>query len=165
MSDSKTREKWRRRVLAGMAAVLAVGTLSLAAPTQRSSATAVPSSRIPMSAIARLTAVALRLASLDGDARPTSVTAVVTSHGRALRAATPGDTLPGAAQLVYLVVMKGNFTLNVPTPPGDPEPTGTYLSITLDPATFQLMDLGLSHNAPPISLRSFGRVSTLRGPS
>jgi hypothetical protein len=88
--------------------------------------------------------------------------AVTATHADALRAATPGDTITiGASRLVYLVVMKGTFTLNVPVPAGAREPTGSYLAITLDPATLRVLDLGLSDHAPPVPLRRFGPVSRL----
>src|ERR1700689_244978 len=92
-----------------------------------------------------------------------AIPAVATTHARALRIATPGDKVPQAgAQTVYLVVMKGKFTANFPMPPGVSKPTGTYLSITLNPATFQVMDLGLAHRSPALPLSSLGPVSMLK---
>ena len=48
-----------------------------------------------------------------------------------------------------------------PAPPGARLPTGTYLDFTVDPATFEVLDLGLSRHAPVIPLRTFGRVTRL----
>jgi hypothetical protein len=111
----------------------------------------------------QLDTIALRVAKLSGDAKPASIEAVMTTRAEALRVATPGDTVPGSAgQTVYLAVMKGNFTLNyASTPPHAHAPTGHYLAITFNAATFQGMDLGLSNKASPIPLRSLGTVSTL----
>jgi hypothetical protein len=71
--------------------------------------------------------------------------------------------VPGAAsQTVYLVVMEGRFTLNnAPRPPRAHAPSGHYLAVTFNPVTFQVMDLGLSNQAPPASLGSLGLVSNL----
>jgi hypothetical protein len=40
-------------------------------------------------------------------------------------------------------------------------PTGRYLAVTVNPSTFQVMDLGLGKHAPPVPLRSYGPVSDL----
>ncbi len=118
---------------------------------------------MPRSTVSRLTSFALRLARSSGDPRPDSVLVVRTTHARALRVATPGDTVPGnGSKLVYLVVMRGDFTANFASPPsGGRLPTGTYLDFTIDPATFKVLDLGLNHHAPVIALSNFGPVTRL----
>jgi hypothetical protein len=119
-------------------------------------------SPIAASAIPRLSAVALRLARFGGDARPASIMAVAATYARALRDATPGDTVAGAAsQPVYLVVMVGKFTLDAPAPRGAHLPNGRYLAVTVNPTTFQIMDLSVNDHAPPVPLRSYGPVSNL----
>jgi hypothetical protein len=152
-----------RRVATGVTAVcVAAAALSVTLTALSPAAGATAGSAIPASAIARLTSAAEAVARQNGDADPASTAAVSTTHARALREATPGDTVPqGAGQTVYLIVMKGKFTANFPMPAGARKPTGTYLSITLNPATFQLMDLGLSYRAPSVSLSRFGPVSIL----
>jgi len=61
--------------------------------------------------------------------------------------------------------MEGQFTLdNAPRPPHAHAPSGHYLAITIDPATFQVLDLGLSNQAPPASFGSLGLVSNLKQP-
>ena len=79
--------------------------------------------------------------------------------------ATPGDLVPGSAgKPVYLVVMTGNFKdTNFPMPPGTHIPTAHYLAVTVNPATFRVMDLGLGDHKPPVPLRSYGQVSNLMG--
>ena len=118
---------------------------------------------LPRSTVSRLTSFALRLARSSGDPRPASVLVVRTTHARALRVASPGDAVAGnGRQLVYLVVMRGDFTASFASPPsGARPPTGTYLDFTIDPATFKVLDLGLNHHAPVIPLRSFGPVTRL----
>jgi hypothetical protein len=105
----------------------------------------------------------LRLARHSGDANPASIWAVSTTRAKALRAATPGDMVPGSAsQPAYLVVITGKFKLvDAPVPPGARLPTGRYLAVTVNPATFQVMDLGLSNHNPSVPLRSYGPVSNL----
>ena len=40
-------------------------------------------------------------------------------------------------------------------------PTGRYLAVTVNPSTFQVMDLGISNQAPPVALKSYGPVLNL----
>jgi hypothetical protein len=151
-----------RGIATGVAAACVAAAALSVSLTSASPAGATAGSVVPASAITQLTSTALAVARQNGDAGPVSAEAVTTTHAKALREATPGDTVPPAgAQTVYLVVMKGRFTANFPVPAGTRKPTGTYLSITLNPTTFQLMDLGLSDHAPPLSLGSFGPVSML----
>jgi hypothetical protein len=92
--------------------------VTLAALSPAAGATA--GSAIPASAITRLTSTALAVARQNGDAGPLSAAAVTTTHAKAPREATPGDTVPqGGGQTVYLVVMKGRFTANFPVPADD----------------------------------------------
>jgi hypothetical protein len=148
--------------------VLVIGTAAgiavlVSVPLASSAASSTPSSVIPAAAARQLDTIMLRVATMSGDPKPAWIEAVKTTRDKALTVATPGDTIPGSArQTVYLVVMKGNFTLNdASIPPHAHAPTGHYLAITFNPATFQGMDLGLSKQAPPISLRSLGPVSAL----
>jgi hypothetical protein len=154
----------RHRGIATGVAAACIAAAALAVPlTAASPAGATAGSAVPASAIARLTSTALAVARRNGDAGAVSAEAVTTTRAKALREATPGDTVPqGGGQTVYLVVMKGRFTASFPMPAGTRKPAGTYLSITLSPATFQLMDLGLSSHAPSVSLGSFGPVSMLK---
>lgn len=152
-----------RRLLLTVSAAGIAGALVSTPLAASSAASKTESSAIPAAAAQRLSGVAERMAKMDGDAKPAWIEAVTTTRDKALRIATPGDTIPGSAgQTVYLVVIKGNFTLNdVPTPPKAHAPTGHYLALTFDPATFQAMDLGLTNQPPPAPLRSLGPVSTL----
>jgi hypothetical protein len=120
-------------------------------------------SAIPASAAHQLKAAMYQMARASGDARPTSVQAVLTTRAKALQLATPGETVPGSTgQTVYLVVMKGHFTLReVSLPRGAHAPRGHYLSETLNPTTLQPMDIGLRNQASPIPLHSLGPVSNL----
>jgi hypothetical protein len=165
VSDRKLRRVlWRRRTAVCVAAAGMAAAASLAAFSFASAATATP--RIPASAIPALSTAMLQLARQSGDGNPSSISAVSTTRAEALRDATPGDMVPGSAgQPAYLVVITGNFKLdNAPVPRGAHLPTGRYLAVTVNPATFQVMDLGLSNHKPPVPLRSYGQVSNLIRP-
>jgi hypothetical protein len=118
---------------------------------------------VPASAISQLRVLASRAAKGNGDAAPEWVTAVLTTHAKALTSATPGDLVPDAGQVsVYLVTMRGHFTAyGASPPPGAALPTGEYLSIVVDARTFQVLDLGLSPAPPPVSPASLGPVTYL----
>lgn len=118
---------------------------------------------VPAPAISRLTAIASRAAKANGDSAPSSTTAVLTTHAKALTSATPGDLIPAAdGTLVFLVTMRGHFVANAaPVPPGAAAPTGRYLSIVVHARTFQVLDDGLSPKPPRISSASLGPVTYL----
>lgn len=154
-----------RRVLVGISTACAAAAL-MAVPLASSSsaASSTPNRAIPTAAAQRLSTIVKNAAKMSGDATPAWTQAVQTTRSKAIGVATPGDIIPGSAgQTVYLVIMKGNFTLNyVSHPPQGHAPTGHYLAITFDPTTFQAMDLGLSNKAPTASsLSSLGPVTTL----
>jgi hypothetical protein len=73
---------------------------------------------VPASAIGRLTAIAHRAAAINGDPAPGWITAVITTHAKALTSATPGDYVPGSAHVkVFLITMRGHFTAKEATVP------------------------------------------------
>jgi hypothetical protein len=93
------------------------------------------------------------------------VTAVLTTHAKALTSATPGDYVSGAdGAPVYLVTIRGHFVCNTCTgPPGSNAPRGTYMSLVLNAKTFAGTDFGLSPKPPPVSPASLGPVTYLIG--
>jgi len=142
--------------LAGLAALCAG--LALAG-----GGTSPPGPPVPASAVPRLTALAGRAAALNGDATPTQVTAVLTTHAKALTSATPGDTVPGTSRTrVYLITMQGHFVANdVSVPAGAAAPKGRYISVVVDAKTFRGLDFGIGPNPPPVSPASLGPVTFL----
>jgi hypothetical protein len=120
---------------------------------------------VPTSVVPRLTAIAERAARGNGDPHPVWVTAVLTTHAKALTSATPGDFIPGADGVpVYLVTIRGRFVCNTCTgPPGSKAPTGTYISLVVDAKTFAGLDFGLSPKPPPVAPASLGPVTYLIG--
>lgn len=164
MMNSITRwvSRHRRALISLPAAAIAAALVSIplaASPAKSGTA----SSPIPAAAVSHLTSATEQVATMSGDAKPASVQAAMTTRDNALRVATPGDAIPGSQdQVVYLVVMKGNFTLNdIPGPPDAHAPTGHYLTLTFSTGTFQLTDLGLNNTSPAAALRSLGPASTL----
>lgn len=136
--------------------------VSAASRTEGSNIPPAADRQIPAEAARQLAAIALRVAARAGDATPASIEAVATTREVALTV-TSGGRIPGSdRQDVYLVIMNGNFTLTrAPRPPRAKAPSGHYLAITFDTATFQRLDLGLRHQAPSVPLQSIGPVSDL----
>jgi hypothetical protein len=120
-------------------------------------------SPVPSPAVPRLAAIADRAARANGDPAPSQVTAVLTTRAKALTSATPGDFVPGSGGVpVFLVTLRGHFTAaDVSRPPGSAAPTGRYLSLVVDAATFQVTDFGISPAPPPVSPASLGPVTYL----
>jgi hypothetical protein len=119
----------------------------------------------PAPAIPRLTAIGSRAAETSGGTAPLQMTAVLTTHAKALTSATPGDFLPGPGDIpVFLVTIRGRFTASAAClPPGAAAPAGTYPSIVVDARTFQVLDSGLSPSPPPVPPASLGPVTYLTG--
>ena len=146
--------------LAGAAAMASV--LAAAGCGQTPAAAGTP---VPAAVIGRLTAIAHRAATINGDPAPVWITAVVTTRAKALTSATPGDYLPGSAHVkVFLITMRGHFTAREATgPAGAKAPTGRYLSLVIDAQTFQGLDFGISPSPPPVSPAGLGQVARLPG--
>jgi hypothetical protein len=160
MLSSTTR--WGR-ALAVLAAAAAMAFVLSAAGCTKTSGSAGAS--IPASVIGRLTAIARRAATANSDPAPEWITAVRTTHAKALTVATPGDTVPGPGNTaVFLITMRGHFTANnVSRPPGAKAPKGQYLSLVLDAGTFQELDFGLGPKPPSAALASLGHLTYLSG--
>jgi hypothetical protein len=121
---------------------------------------------VPAPAIGRLTAIAHRAATINGDPHPAWITAVLTTRAKALTSATPGDHVPGSAHVtVFLLTMRGRFTATEATgPPGAKAPAGRYLSLVIDAKSFRGLDFGISPKPPPVPPASLGPVTYLTGP-
>jgi len=148
-------------VLAGAAALASV--LAVAGCGRSAAATGAP---VPAPAIGRLTVIAHRAATINGDPYPAWITAVLTTRAKALTSATPGDHVPGSAHVkVFLITMRGRFTATEATgPPGAKEPAGRYLSLVIDAKSFRGLDFGISSKPPPVPPASLGPVTYLTGP-
>jgi hypothetical protein len=122
-SPSSTRP--RDRLLAALAGAAMASVLAAAGCGRAPAAAGAP---VPASVIGRLTAIAHRAATINGDPAPAWITAVMTTHAKALTSATPGDYVPGSAHVkVFLITMRGHFTAGeASVPPGAKRrPAGT----------------------------------------
>ena len=98
--------------------------------------------------------------SCDG-ARPAWIRAVRTTFSKAMTVVGGGNDLAGkATDAVYLVLMKGDFTLysGGPVPSCAQAPTGHYFSAVVDAATFVTLEAGLGNRPPPVPLQTLGPV-------
>ncbi|MGN6172777.1 MAG: hypothetical protein ACTHPS_07470 [Streptosporangiaceae bacterium] len=154
------------RALAALAGAATLASMLAAAGCGQTPAAA--GAPVPAAAIWRLTAMAHRAATINGDPSPAWITAVVTTRAKALTSATPGDHVPGSARVrVFLITMRGHFTAkDASQPPGAKAPTGRYLSLVIDAKTFRGLDFGISPKPPPVPPASLGPVTylTSRGP-
>jgi hypothetical protein len=157
------------RAAAALACALAMASGLAAAGCAGSPARAASPARagppVQAPAISRLTVIGGRAARASGDTAPLWMTAVLTTHAKALTSATPGDFVSGAGDVpVFLITMRGNFVATAASrPPGAAAPVGSYLSIVVDARTFQVLDSGLSPSPPPVSPASLGPVTYLAG--
>lgn len=151
------------RLLTAMAGAAAVASVLAVAGCGQTAAAA--GTQVPAQVIGRLTAMAHRAAAINGDSAPAWITAVVTTHAKALTSATPGDYLPGSGHTkVFLITMRGHFTARDATgPPGAKAPTGRYLSLVIDARTFRGLDFGISPGPPPVPPASLGPLTYLSG--
>lgn len=142
-------------------AVCAVG-VAIAVPLLV--AHAAPAPAVPPGAVQRLTSLAERANRVDGSKPVLWASVVRTTRDRALTSATPGDLVSsGGSAAVYLITMRGSFTAcNASVPFGARLPTGRYLSLVVDAATFAVTDSGLSEHPPPVAPASLGPVTYLK---
>ena len=147
------------RAAAALAYVLAVGSGLAAAGCAGSPTVAGPP--VPAPTISRLTVMGGRAAKADGDAAPLWMTAVLTTHAKALTSAITRQLVPGTNGVpVFLVTMRGHFPATATSrPPGAAAPTGGYLSIVVDARTFQVLNSGSAparrRSHPPASAGTY----------
>jgi hypothetical protein len=95
----------------------------------------------------------------NGDPEPDDVTAIATTHNAAVHAAMEGDDV-GDDEAVDLIVMTGDFSASgAKHPPGAETPTGTVLSLVIDPRSGEIWDYGLDDRRPDLS--SLGAPTSL----
>ena len=153
---------WLASVLAAAACGMASG--SALTVSHHGPAAAVPGQPVPAAAVHRLTAIVNRAVTVNDGRAVVWASAVVTTRAKALTSATPGDFIPNDEKtVVYLVTVKGHFVASaVSVPPGAHAPTGTYMSLVINPKTFAGLDFGLGTKPPPVGPASFGPVTYLK---
>jgi hypothetical protein len=107
--------------------------------------------------LAAIVHTARHLAALNGESNPTGIRYVTTTRAKAnglFRAVVNSN------QAVYVIQMHGHFNgATASHPHGSPTPHGTILTVTIDAATGQITDWGLSSEAAP--LNRLGAVRTI----
>jgi hypothetical protein len=119
----------------------------------------------PAAVARRLPAKALHAVTICDGARPAWIRAVRTTFSKTMTVVGGGnDIADKATDAVYLVLMKGDFTLNPggPVPSCAQAPTGHYFSAVFDAATFVTLEAGLGNRPPPVPLQTLGPVLKLR---
>jgi hypothetical protein len=105
--------------------------------------------------------MALHAVAICDGAGPAWILAVRTTFSKALATVGGGnDIADNEADPVYLVLMKGDFTLG-PVPSCAYAPTGHYFSAIFDAATFVTLEAGLGNHPPPVPLQTLGPVLNL----
>ncbi|MDA0160393.1 hypothetical protein OM076_08960 [Solirubrobacter ginsenosidimutans] len=95
--------------------------------------------------------IGMGFAAANGDPDPDDVTAIATTHNAAVHAAMAGDDV-GDDEDVDLIVMTGDFAAEgAKHPPGAEIPTGTFLSLVIEPRTGEIWDYGLDSRRPDLS--------------
>lgn len=115
----------------------------------------------PVTTAERLHAMALRSVASCLGARPDWILAVRTTFSKATAiAGEAAITADKATAAVYLVLMKGDFTLydGGPVPSCAHAPTGHYFCAIIDAATFLTLDSSLRRRPPLVPLQTFGTV-------
>lgn len=102
-------------------------------------------------------AALIKAAVASGDGSVTQGQWVRTTRGIANALTSGGSVGTEDSEDVVLVEAKGNFTATYAHPPyGAPFPTGTVMTLIMDPISGRLLDYGLSNNA--FDLSSVGTV-------
>jgi hypothetical protein len=115
----------------------------------------------PAAVALRLRTMALHAVAICDGARPAWIRAVRTTFSKAIAMVGGGnDIADKATGAVYLVLMKGDFTLypGGPVPSCAHAPTGHYFSAIVDAARFVTLEAGLGNRPPPVPLQTLGPV-------
>jgi|SRR5579862_174457 len=148
-----------RRKNQGLVALIALG-VAVAAVAATTSAfggggrarliVGAPASPTP-SELAAIQQLVLKVATSQGDPSPTNISLIPTTRQVAERI-DAGSGQGYANTPVYFVIAHGHFTAyNASVPPGAPLPTGTVLTLTIDPATNMITDAGLESTTPNLN--------------
>jgi hypothetical protein len=101
--------------------------------------------------------LALSGANGAGDTHPTD--GVVVPSTREIAEHVDAGAVVDSNQPVYFLLVHGHFTGNM-APPGGPPPTGTVLTLTVDPTTNTATDSGIGDATP--DLNAIGKPSRCR---
>lgn len=134
----------RRQTLANRAAryrVLAAKAIARRRRAQHGRTVRAGAAPDPLAIIA-MRDVAIELASLNGEARPTN--GAVFSSTRAAVERAISDAGVNTDQPAFVAVVRGRFTAyEASVPPGSPIPTGSVMTITFDANSLEVTDWGI----------------------
>jgi len=100
--------------------------------------------------LAYLREVALRVAAETGDPHPTGGRVWASTRARA-NMLLSGDRVD-TDQPTYMLVVEGDFVAdNAPGPAGAPAPTGSVLTLVLDPSIGGVLDFGVLNSVPDLT--------------
>jgi hypothetical protein len=112
--------------------------------------------------VTKLHDLGLQASSADGVPAPTKMYAVEVSDHQAAEAAVSGDIVYDHAPVFVIVVVGGTFIANgASVPLGASTPQGSVLTITLEAATYDVTDWGVSNVEPDLSKVASARVDLL----
>jgi hypothetical protein len=125
-----------------------------------------PAAASPAAVARRLRTMTLHAVTICDDVRPAWILAVRTTFSKAIAVTGEGgDIADNATDTVYLVLMKGYFTLHNggTAPPACVSygPTGHYFSAIFDAATFVTLEASVGDRPLPVPLRTLGPVLNL----
>jgi len=121
-----------------------------------------PGPAFSAAAVGRLRAAVLQEADGCNDPRPAWIMAVRTTLGRATAEMGGGPVPDNASQVVYLLVMKGDFTgAHATMPPCAGAAAGRYLYTVVDAATLGRMSEWLTNRPPAVRLQALGPTRNL----
>jgi hypothetical protein len=148
---------------AARAGTAAAGGTAIAGGMAITDGSAVCGGTLPAGALAPLKAIAKNAAQAYGDWRPAQVTAVHTTHARALASAAPRVAAHAPADTpVYLVTMAGHFTGGMRQRAGGTRAQASrYLSLVINARSFWVMDTGLSRKPPAVRPAALGQVTNI----
>ena len=117
-----------------------------------------PKSHTPKFSPAEVAAIALHTARVEGDAQPTDILYVSSTHQRAIRVISHGEVPEvGEPNLPVLVIaMHGKFTLYTAHTRGG-LPRGRWLTIAVESKTREIRDFSLRNTRPQL-----GRLGSVR---
>jgi len=102
--------------------------------------------------------IATSVATSLGDPTPATAVSILTTSQAAVSAASGG--IVDSDQPVYLAVLTGSFVDNhAYVPPESDAPTGSVVTITVDAATQEILDLSVGDHQ--VDLSSLGAPATL----
>ena len=112
--------------------------------------------------LAYLREVALRVAADTGDPHPTSGRVWASTRVRA-NVLVSGDRVD-TDQPTYVLVVEGDFVANnAPRPAGAPAPTGSVVTLVLDPSIGGVLDFGVRNSVPDLTALGPGADLGLSG--